>query len=463
MMRSRLTRSTAFRLAGFVALIVILTNTVIFTALYFSISEQMAVHLRAHINEVRKTFIDVEGEESGGFKDLAALVEGHARVAQSDEDIYFLTDESGKRVAGNVASLERFEGWKTIPWEDLKLVGNWSSRRASDAVLGRWTTIKGGYLFVGDGNGDIRDAQRLLLNALLWGIGLSVICAILGGWLIGLKAQSRINDIEEALDAVAAGALERRVPRGAASDDIDHLAALINVTLDRLQRLFANLRQISVDIAHDLRTPISRMRQKLEVVRAGPDNIDVYKNAIDESIEEIDGIADTFDALLRISEIESGARKHKFVDIELNALLSNITDALEAVADGRQHRLHPTVQTARPLIVRGDRRLLNQLFVNLLENAIVHCSEPADISVELVDTKDGPVVRVRDTGPGIPAEEREKVFRRLYRLEKSRTTAGNGLGLSLVAAIAELHGAIVTLSDNTPGLLVEVRFNQPLR
>jgi signal transduction histidine kinase len=437
---------------------VIAINTAVFTGLYFSISQQLTAHLRAHIDEVRRTLIDVEGHESDGFKELAAMVEGHARAAQSDEDIYFLTDDAGNRVAGNVSSLERFDGWRAIPWQDLKLLGTWSPNRSSDAIIGRWSKIKGGYLFVGDGNGDIRDAQRLLSNGLLLGIGLSMVFAIIGGWLLGFNAQRRIVQIDDALDAVASGDLGRRVVRGSTSDDIDHVAALINVTLERLQRLFTNLRQVTVDIAHDLRTPISRMRHRLETVRAGPDQIQAYKDATDASIEEIDIIAETFDALLRIAEIESGARKNKFVDVELNGLLANITDALDAVAEERKHRLHPAKQATEPVMVRGDRRLLNQLFVNLVENAIVHCPESAEIEVEVATSSGQPVVRVRDTGPGIPPDEREKVFRRLYRLEKSRTTAGSGLGLSLVAAIAELHGAHITLSDNGPGLLAEVRF-----
>ena len=447
-------------MAAFAALVVTVTNGIVFTALYFSISDQMLTHLRAHIDEVRRTLLDVDGEEGDGFRELAAMVDGHARVAQSDEDIYFLTDRTGNRVAGNVKSLERFDGWKSIPWENLKLVGNWSPHRSSDAIIGRWTTTRRGYLFVGDGNGDIRDAQRLLLNGLLWGIGLSVLCAAIAGGLLGLKTQKRIFEIESALDAVAAGDLGRRVPRGSAADDIDNVAALINATIDRLQRLFGNLRQVSVDIAHDLRTPISRMRQKLETVRAGPDNLDAYKQVTDASIDEIDNIADTFDALLRISEIEAGARKDKFVDVDLNALLTNITDALEAVAEERQHRLEMICSVTHSVIVRGDRRLLNQLFINLVENAIVHCQEPADIKVQVAIVDGRPVVRVSDSGPGIPEGEREKVFRRLYRLEKSRTTAGNGLGLSLVAAIADLHGARVILSDNSPGLMAEVRFSQ---
>ncbi len=447
-------------MAGFVALIITLTNVLIFAILFFVISQQLGQHLKAHVDEVRGTLVDVQGDESDGFRELAAAVGRHAFVAQSDEDIYLLTDREGKYVSGNVKSLERFEGWRTIPWNDLNLVGQWPSARASDAVVGTWTPVKGGYLFVGDGNGDIKDAQRLLLTGLLWGIALSVICALGGGYLIGLKAQRRVEEMEQVLDAVALGDFQRRIPRNAASDDIDHVAALINVTLDRLQRLIGNLKQVSVDIAHDLRTPISRMRQKLETIQSGPCDIATYKAAVDQSISEIDSIADTFDALLRISEIESGAQKAKFVDVELNSLLANIIDALEAVAEERHHRLYAPSAPARPVIVRGDRRLLNQLFVNLIENSILHCPPASEIKVELHNDAQQPIVRVRDTGPGIPATEREKVFRRLYRLEKSRTTRGSGLGLSLVAAIAELHSAKVTLADNKPGLVVEVMFDE---
>jgi signal transduction histidine kinase len=446
-------------LAGLVAGIITLINVIIFMIIYLIISQQLSSHLKAQLDEVRKTLVDVQGEEGDGFQELAAMVARHALVAQSDEDIYLLTDEAGKYIAGNVDSLERFEGFRTIPWKDLRLVGQWPSPRASDAVIGIWTPVKGGYLFVGDGNGDIKDAQRLLLTGLVWGICLSIVCALLGGYLLGLKAQRRVTEMEHVLDAVASGELHRRVPRNAVADDIDHVAALINATVDRLQRLIGNLKQVSVDIAHDLRTPISRMRQKLETVRSGPDSIDVYKETVDESLDEIDSIADIFDALLRLSEIEAGARKTKFVDVELNSLLANIVDALEAVADERHHKLRP-LTPASPVTVRGDRRLLDQLFINLVENAIVHCPQAADIEIELTADFQGAVVRVKDTGPGIPPEEREKVFRRLYRLQKSRTTRGSGLGLSLVAAIAALHDATVTLSDNNPGVVAEVRFGK---
>lgn len=458
MIKTRLTRRTAFRMAALVAAIISLTNLVIFSVLFIVINEQLNGNLKAHVDEVRRTLADVE--VSGGLAGLEAMVNRHALVAQSNEDIYLLTDSAGRYLAGNIRVIPRFSDWKTIPWHELPLIGAWTAPRASTAVVGRWTAIKNGFLFVGDGNGDINDAQRVLLKGLLWGIGLSILSAIIGGYILGMNSQKRIAKMEGVLGAVASGQLQDRVPRSPSADDLDHVAALINATLDRLQALIANLRQVSTDIAHDLRTPIARMRQKLEIVQTRGSDLAMYESAVEEALLEIDGISDTFDALLRISEIEAGARKKKFVDVEINSLLINIVDALEAVADEQNQKLIGSIGDTPLINVRGDRKLLNQLFINLIENAIVHCPSGAQIYVDLTEEDGRPNVKVRDTGPGIPPEEREKVFRRLYRLEKSRSTKGTGLGLSLVSAIAELHGAKVTLADNNPGLIVEVAFLQ---
>jgi signal transduction histidine kinase len=443
-------------MAALVAAIISLTNLVIFSVLFFVINEQLNGNLKAHVDEVRRTLADVE--VSGGLKGLEAMVDRHALVAQSNEDIYLLTDSADRYLAGNIRSIPRFSGWKTIPWSELPLIGAWTSPRASTAVVGTWTPIKNGFLFVGDGNGDINDAQRVLLKGLLWGIGLSILSAIIGGYILGMNAQKRIAKMESVLGAVASGRLQTRVPRRPSGDDLDHVAALINATLDRLEALISNLRQVSTDIAHDLRTPIARMRQKLEVVQTGDSDLAMYQSAVEEALLEIDGISETFDALLRISEIEAGARKRKFVEVEINSLLINIVDALEAVAEEQNQQLIGMIDDTPLLSVHGDRKLLNQLFINLIENAIVHCPSGAQILVELTGEGGRPIAKVRDTGAGIPPEEREKVFRRLYRLEKSRSTKGSGLGLSLVLAIAELHGAKVTLADNNPGLIVEVAF-----
>jgi signal transduction histidine kinase len=339
------------------------------------------------------------------------------------------------------------------------LIGEWKARRSSTAVIGAWSNVKGGYLFVGDGNGDIRDAQRLLLKGLSWGIAISLLSAIIGGSILGLNAQKRMRAIEHALNAVSSGQLQERVPRSSASDDIDHVASLINGTLDRLQKLISNLKQVSSDIAHDLRTPISRMRQKLEVVQQATSDLQTYRATVDDALLEIDGIAETFEALLRITEIEAGARRTRFANVDLASLLSNVTDAVTAVAEDRGHSLSASIDSSQPNVVFGDRQLLSQLFINVLENSVEHCQSGARIKVELSRNGDGSEVRISDNGPGIPIEEHEKVFRRLYRLEKSRTTRGSGLGLSLVAAIADLHGAKLSLEDNHPGLVTRISFS----
>lgn len=431
---------------------------VIFSALFFVISAQLNVNLKAHVDELRKTLRDIEDSSESG--ELAAVVSRHASLAQSHEDIYLLTDKAGKYIAGNIRASERFEGWRTISWSDLPLFEEWAVPRKSTAIVGIWTPVNNGYLFVGDGNGDINEAQQLLFNGLIWATGLSMVSAIVAGYILGLKAQRRVEAMRNALDAVASGQLKERIPISSSSNDIDHVAGLINATLDRLERLIDNLKQVWTDIAHDLRTPIGRMRQKLELLQTRSADLSTYKISVDETVEQIDAITETFNALLRISEIEAGARQTKFVDVELNGLLANIIDALEAVAEEHGHRITASIDSLPVLTVPGDRRLLNQLFTNVVENSIVHCPSGSEIRVELDSDGGRPTVRIRDNGPGIPVEEHERVFRRLYRLEKSRSTRGNGLGLSLVGAIAELHGAAISLADNSPGLVTEIAFQR---
>jgi signal transduction histidine kinase len=283
MTKTRLRQRTAVRLAALVAAIVSLTNLAIFSVLYFVISGQLVGNLKAHVDEVRKTLSDVA--VTGGFEGVAAMVNRHAAVAQSNEDIYLLVDSKGAYVAGNIRVIPRFENWKTIPWKELPLIGAWTAPRASTAVVGRWTPVKNGALFVGDGNGDIKDAQRALLKGLLWGIGLSILTAMIGGYGSGMNAQRRIGNMDAVLKAVASGRLQERVPLSRAGDDLDHVAALINATLNRLQALIDNLKQVSTDIAHDLRTPIARMRQKLEIAQSGSPDISSYRTLVAEAIQ----------------------------------------------------------------------------------------------------------------------------------------------------------------------------------
>ena len=220
--------------------------------------------------------------------------------------------------------------------------------------------------------------------------------------------------------------------------------------------LMEGLKQVSNDIAHDLRTPLSRLKQRLEEVRSEANSIEEYKEAVDQAIQDADIALSTFGALLRIAQIESGTRRANFSDVDLSSLLANLATTYSAVAEDMGKTL---VSSIEPNIhVRGDRELLTQLFVNLIENALRHTPSGATVSISLALREGGPIAEVSDTGPGIPESERANVFKRFYRLDRSRSTPGAGLGLALVAAVAELHTARIELLDNEPGLKVAVNF-----
>jgi signal transduction histidine kinase len=216
-----------------------------------------------------------------------------------------------------------------------------------------------------------------------------------------------------------------------------------------------SLKRVSDDIAHDLRTPLSRLRHRLEATRAklGPGG----ERDIEQSISELDSILETFSALLRIAQIESGARRAAFSNVNLGRILSTVSEAYAAVAEDQSQKLE--VRIERDFSIRGDRELLTQMLANLIENAIRHCPAGVQIGVSLGQDAGAPLLSITDTGPGIPESEHENVLRRFYRLETSRTTPGSGLGLALVKAVADLHGAAVELSDNRPGLRISIRFH----
>jgi signal transduction histidine kinase len=226
--------------------------------------------------------------------------------------------------------------------------------------------------------------------------------------------------------------------------------------LDRIEGLMLGLQQVSSDIAHDLRTPLTRLRQSLELARRREHSVEGLHSALDGAILNVEAILETFGALLRIAQIESGTRRSGFTSVALSELLEGLIEAYQPVAEEKRQNLQGRVMPG--LFVHGDRELLTQLFANLIENAIGHSPAGAEISVEATPTRGEVVVVVTDNGPGIPAEFRRKVLQRFYRLEASRTTPGSGLGLSLVAAVAILHEVAIDLEDNEPGLKCRVRF-----
>ncbi len=370
---------------------------------------------------------------------------------------YLLQDPSGARIAGNLPPMKPVEGDVELPVSALfpDRVGKSEDPLDAYPVAALGLRLEnGGFLLVGENQFRTIKAREAIIRAFSWGILITVLLAAGGGMVLGVGFLRRIEEINRTTRSIMEGDLSQRVPARGGGTEMDQLALNLNAMLDRIQMLMESVKRVSDDIAHDLRTPLSRLRHQLESAqsKAAPGEDAV----IEQSIAELDSILATFSALLRIAQIETGARKAAFSCVDLAQIVKSVADAYVPVAEDRDQKLE--VMIGHPSSIHGDRELLTQLVANLIENPIHHCPAGVKITAGLRRDADVTVLYVADTGPGIPASERDKVFRRFYRLEASRTTPGNGLGLSIVKAIADLHGASVELSDNQPGLQVAIRF-----
>jgi signal transduction histidine kinase len=300
-------------------------------------------------------------------------------------------------------------------------------------------------------------AEREVRQAVLRSFGLAILfvlpAAVGAAFFLGKRAFRRVDEITGSINSFVSGALNCRVPITDRGDEFDRLSVGINAALQRIETLLDNQRQVTTDIAHDLRTPLGRLRQRLEAAssRREPD-----PNLASDAIEEIDGILSTFDSLLHIAEIDAGVARARFKEIDLGALAREVGDIYGSVAEDNGRSLQ--VDAVDEGFIRGDRRLLTQLLANLLENGIRHTPPGTAIRVAVSLVPDGIELTVADNGPGIPEGERARVFERFVRLEQSRTTPGSGLGLTLVKSICALHGGSIGLRNSEPGLQVTMRF-----
>lgn len=310
-----------------------------------------------------------------------------------------------------------------------------------------------GNLLVGKDDGPLIENQRILLTTMGWGLGLALILAILLALVIARFNEKRIARIGHALDGVGGGNFDERIgPMG--SDDLGHLASVVDQTLDRLVSGIEAIRRVSTDVAHDLRAPLGRLRIRLEPLALSPELPQQARMEIGSALAEIDAISATFAAILRLARMESGATKLVTEETDLGQILRDVCDLFNSTAEG--HYNITLNLPASPPKYPCDRELVTQALVNLVHNSVRHCPAPVRIALGLEDGPNGVMISVADDGPGIPAPDRERVLRRFVRLDSSRSTPGTGLGLSLVAAIAELHGGKIELADNRPGLKVTI-------
>jgi signal transduction histidine kinase len=377
---------------------------------------------------------------------LETLVKGLAQ--HSSGFYYLLQDPAGVVRAGN------------LPPIDPKL-GNreWGksgehNEKPYAAMRGRGVKLDGDYLFVGWSTHQLHEMEEMVVGSFAWGLAASIALALLGGVIMSGRLMRKIELVGETSRNIIEGDLAQRVPVTNAGDEFDNLAGSINTMLDRIQALMKDLSQVTTDIAHDMRTPLTRLRQRLELAQRPSVEANELRETLAITVREIDVILGIFAALLRISQIEGGARKTGFKALDLSELMHTTVELYRSAADERDQIFEESI--SENLMVKGDGELLMQLFANLIENAIRHAPLGAKISLTAQYSAGNVQVVVSDNGRGIPAAMRPKVLQRFFRLDNSRTTPGHGLGLSLATAIAKLHDATMTLSDNEPGLRVTV-------
>lgn len=380
---------------------------------------------------------------------VAALVETiRQRVDNNidDDAIYLLVDAGYRHVAGNLDS------WPAavtldVDQAELKIT---RAGAASLAMVHRFQLAEGYHLLVGRDVEAKSQLRRMMADAMIWAAGIAVGLSSVGALAVRMLFRATLADVSATATAISAGDLTRRVKVSGHGDEFDLLAEAINDMLDRIGRLMDGVRQVSNAIAHDLRTPITRARARLEDAAAHAEGPEDLRAAIERAVADLDGVVAVFQALLRISEIEAGSRRSAFAAFDLAPVLQDLVELYDAAAEDNGQRLEAEIPPV--LSVFGDREMVQQAVANLLDNALKYSPPDGVIRLSAQAVPGGVQIVVADRGPGMPAADRARATERFFRAEQARSTPGSGLGLSLVEAVAHLHGGVLVLEDNAPGL-----------
>ncbi|PTW51269.1 HAMP domain-containing sensor histidine kinase [Rhodovulum kholense] len=438
-----LMRSTPVRQALALVAVVALANLLSLGGAYLTLRADLARSIRADLDAELASF-DLSATPAA----LSAIVRARARAADPAKTVTVFLAADGRQVGNARATLDGGDIHLSPGDQPLGAAG----------YLHEVRPLSGGLLIVAESLAPIAELRRTFLSLLAFSLGPTVLISLGVGVLIARRTARRVDGIEETLDRLSAGDLSARLPPDPLpADDLSRIGAGVNRLAARQEAATEALRQVTADIAHDLRTPLQRISVLIQDLRARlPDEGDPAELA-DRASAEVDRAVSVFRAMLEIAQIEGGQASARFQPFDLGLTVRQVVELYQPSVEDAGHRLSLSCPETGPT-VRGEPSLIAQALANLVENALRHTSEGSRIDIAV--TADPPGLIVADDGPGVPEGERDKVLRRLYRLERSRTTPGHGLGLSLVAAIASLHGARLTLEDNAPGLRVRLAFPQ---
>jgi signal transduction histidine kinase len=450
MKSGKLYNSAAFRLTMLYILTFGASVSVLLVIIYSTITAELDRQLKYDINiqlaDLGRTFI------REGLRDTTATIQHLIEKDREGNQIFLLLDSNWEKVAGN---LDKWPGGSIKPAEWITFTVDRTSASNAHKAVGINSSLPRGYiLLVGRKLAAQEKIRSLISNILFICFGITAILAAAGGLLMSLTISRRLEQVSQVCETVMQGKLQTRVVVSGSADEFDHLAENINRMLQRIEELIGGVRDISYNVAHDLRTPLNRLRNRVEYILHQDMSLEEQEHQLRTSLQEIDDLVATFNSILRISQAEIGAGIEHFLPCDISQILINVLELYRPVAEEKAITEHSDVVSGAWVL--GDRHLLSQAFANIFDNAIKYSPSESILRVSLSVESDKVVIVVADNGPGIPPEFYDKITDKFFRLESSRSTPGNGLGLSLVNAAIKLHRGEIHFSDNQPGLIVTI-------
>lgn len=454
-------QTTAFRLSLFYALLYSLLTTATLGFIYWSTAHYITTQVDAALSMERDSLI--QEYRKNGLSTLVSTVNRYVRDNVTGRQFWLVLGSKGQPLAGNFLSwpsgLNQQNGFGYI---DLNSPSIPLAERAHDDDINVRTLVSrlghGRLILIGQALTSEESLADHTLALVAWGVGVVALVSLLGGLLMGRNVLRRLESVSEAAGEIMTGRLSQRIPVTGRGDEFDELAERLNAMLTRIDQLVAGMRDVTDNVAHDLRSPLTRLRNRLEVSMLEARSQNEYREVIEGAVSDLEGIIQTFNALLSIAQAEAGVRRKDFTPVDLDALVTDLAELYSALAEEADLRLN-IERLPDQAWVNGHRDLLAQAVGNLLDNAIKYTSPGGCVNLALYHENTHVRLVVMDSGPGIPREDRERVLERFVRLDAARSTPGNGLGLALVKAVAMLHGATITLGDAEPGLAVTIDFH----
>jgi signal transduction histidine kinase len=439
-------RTTTFRWTLVVAGAFFLCTMLLFAFVYWQTAGYVMTKYDVLLSEELRVFVDNTPEQR--------LQEIDDRLRKDPEHIKVagLFSADGHRIKGNIENLPRGLV-PDVPTDAVVVRLDGGGREFQKVRIATHPLPDGEIIVIGRNIDEIAAIAEIVGRALALGLLPAIVLALVIGTMLSLRARSRLSEVNQRIQRIVAGDLRERLPTRNSNDPFDQLAVSVNRMLDDIEALIQENSRVGNDIAHDLKTPLTRVRMRLERGRARASTLDELRTAVDQSITGLDQSVAIITALLRITEIEHSRRLEGFSEVQLAPVLREVGDLYEPIAEDK--RVILKVDASDEAIVRGDRDLLFEAVANLVDNAVKFTPEGGRVELALLHHEGESVVRISDTGPGIPEVEREAVTKRFYRSDKSRNTEGLGLGLSLVSAIVKLHGFRFTITPG-PGFTAEI-------